>query len=86
MQGTMLWFNVDKGFGFIRTEEDERLYVAQSGFLPGHPPQSRCKGRAVSFERQAVEGDARAVGVAFVMKSEPRRARLRNARGGRALS
>jgi cold shock CspA family protein len=85
MQGTMLWFNVDKGYGFIRTEEDERLYVARSGFLPGHPPQPRCKGRRVSFERKAVEGDARAVAVTFVLQHEPRRARLRNVRGGRVL-
>jgi cold shock CspA family protein len=85
MQGTMLWFNVDKGYGFIRTEHDERLYVARSGFLPDHQPESRCKGREVTFERQAVEGDARAVEVSFVVQSEPRRARLRHARGGRSL-
>ena len=85
MQGTMLWFNVDKGYGFIRTEHDERLYVARSGFLPDHQPEPRCKGRRVRFERQAVEGDVRAVEVAFVVQSEPRRARLRSARGGRVL-
>ena len=85
MQGTMLWFNVDKGYGLIRTEDDERLYVACSGFLPGNMPQPRCKGRQVSFERQAVEGDARAVEVAFVLQGEPRRARLRNGRGARML-
>ena len=85
MQGTMIWFNVDKGYGYIRTEDDERLYVARSGFLPGQEPQPRCKGRQVSFERQALDGDARAVEVAFVVQGEPRRARLRNARGGRAL-
>jgi len=85
MQGTMIWFNVDKGYGFIRTEQDERLYVAASGFRPDHEPEPRCKGRQVSFERQAVEGEARAVEVAFVVQSDPRRARLRHARGGRAL-
>ena len=81
MQGTMLWFNVDKGYGFIRTEGDERLYVARSGFLPNHQPHPRCKGRQVSFERQATDGDVRAVEVAFVVQSEPRRARLRGGRG-----
>ena len=70
MQGKMLWFNIDKGFGFIRTEEDERLYVA---------------GKEVTFDRQAQEGDARAVNVAFPVQVEQRRARLRQGRGGRAL-
>jgi len=85
MQGTMIWFNVDKGYGFIRTEHDERLYVARSGFLPDHEPEPRCKGREVSFERHAGEGEVRAVQVAFVMPIDPRRARLRHARGGHAL-
>jgi len=85
MRGTMLWFNVDKGYGFIRTEDDERLYVARSGFRPDHQPAPRCKGRAVTFERQAFEGDVRAIEVAFVAQSDPRRARRRHAHEGRAL-
>lgn len=85
MQGKMLWFNIDKGFGFIRTETDERLYVARSGFAEGQVPTERCAGREVTFERQAEEGDARAVNVAFPVQLEQRRARLRQGRGGRAL-
>ncbi len=85
MLGTMLWFNVDKGYGFIRTEADERLYVARSGFLPGHQPGPRCKGRAVTFDREPEDGDPRAVNVSFVAREEPRRARLRSARGGHKL-
>jgi cold shock CspA family protein len=85
VEGTMLWFNLDKGYGFVQTEEDERLYVAGSGFLPGHEPRSRCKGRAVTFERQEREGDTRAINLAFVTNPEPRRARLRHVRGGSSL-
>jgi cold shock CspA family protein len=85
MQGTMLWFNLDKGHGFIWTEEGERLYVAHDGFLPDHQPEPRCKGRAVSFERETGDGEARAVNVSFVAREEPRRARLRAARGGHKL-
>jgi cold shock CspA family protein len=81
----MLWFNIDKGYGFIRTEGDERLYVARSDFLPDHQPALRSRGREVIFERREVEGDVRAVTVAFDVQSDPRRARLRHARGGRAL-
>ncbi len=85
MQGTMLWFNLDKGHGFIRTEDDERLYVARSGFLPGHQPEPRCKGRAVAFDRETGDDDPYAVNVSFVAREEPRRARLRTARGGHKL-
>jgi cold shock CspA family protein len=85
MEGTMLWFNVDKGYGFIQTEDDERLYVDRTGFLPEHDPAPRCKGRHVRFERCIVNDDVQAVGVSFTTQSEPRRARLRYARGGHAL-
>ena len=81
----MLWFNVDKGYGFIRTEAGERLYVAQSGFLPDHEPRPRCKGLEVSFQRQVREGDVRAAEVSFVRRDEPLRARLRTPRRGRAV-
>ncbi|HET7573234.1 MAG TPA: hypothetical protein VFJ77_11275 [Gaiellaceae bacterium] len=84
MQGTMLWFNDAKGYGLIRTEEDERLRVAGSGFLPGHAPEPRCKGQAVVFDRELGD-DPYAVNVAFVAREEPRRARLRAARGGQKL-
>ena len=85
MQGTIVWFNLDKGYGFIRTEQDERLYVARSGFVPEHAPTVRVAGREVSFDREAQEGDARAVNVVFPTAAEPRRARLRHQRGGSAL-
>ena len=85
MEGTMLWFNVEKGFGFIRTEGGERLYVARSDFVVEDEPGPRCKGRPVSFERRVEEGDTRAVSVSFVPEQEQRRARLRHSRGGRAL-
>ena len=80
MQGTMLWFNLDKGFGFIRTEEDERLYVALSGFGPDQSPAARCAGRDVRFDREVQEGDPRAVNVIFPIVADPRRARLRHQR------
>ncbi len=87
MEGSMLWFNVDKGYGYIQSDADERLYVDSSGFLPGHEPPPRCKGAAVTFERQPVEGEgeAHAIDVAFVVQGDSRRARLRHSRGGSSL-
>lgn len=85
MRGTMLWFNAEKGYGFIQTENDERLHVELAGFLPDHRPERRCKGRLVSFERETAAGEPRAVNVSFVEHADPRRARLRSARGGHKL-
>ena len=81
----MLWFNAEKGYGFIETENEERLYVAASGFRLDHEPMQRCKGREVSFDRVVAEGDTRAVNVAFLEAAPQRRARLRHARGGSSL-
>jgi cold shock CspA family protein len=85
MQGKMLWFNLDKGYGYIQTEHDERLYVARSGFLPDHQPERRCKGRSVRFDRRLNGDDSDAVNVSFVVEADARRARLRHSRGGRGL-
>jgi len=83
MQGAMIWFNIDRGYGFSRTEQNERLYVAHSGFAAGHRPELRCSGLEVRFDRQSAEGDARAVNVSFVTQATPRRARLRHAGAAR---
>jgi len=85
MHGTMLWFNLDKGHGYIRSEDDERLYVARDGFLAGQHPEGRCKGRAVTFDRETGADAPYATNVSFVERDDPRRARLRSSRGGSKL-
>ena len=35
MRGTMVWFNEEKGHGYISTETGERLYVSEQGFVDG---------------------------------------------------
>ena len=85
MQGTMLWFNLDKGYGFIHTDEGERLYVDSHGFLRDQAPKPRCKGREVTFRRHEQEGEPCAVEVSFVVRDQPLRARLRTPRIGRSL-
>jgi len=81
----MLWFNVDKGHGFIRTEDDERLYVARESFAADAELAAPCKGRAVTFDRELVDSDPQAVNVAFSEERESRRARLRRGRGSSSL-
>lgn len=73
----MLWFNEEKGHGFIRTEAGERLFVDWTGFVDGLPPVGRCAGKLVTFEREEDDEGSRAVGASLVELVEPRRARLR---------
>jgi hypothetical protein len=77
----MIWFNPDKRHGFIWTEEGERLLVESDGLLPDCVLPSRCRGLAVSFNREErVEDVPCAVGVAVVPLEAPRRARRRGSR------
>jgi hypothetical protein len=74
--GTMLWFNVTKDLGALRTEGGERLDVPGAAFSAGEKPIGRCVGRLVEFD--VLEGVVD--GVAFVPEPNPRRARLRHRR------
>ena len=77
----MLWFNLTKDHGFIRTEEDERLLVAGDGFAPGEKPEGRCAQKTVTFQIETNGGGERqARNVVFEQEVAARRARLR--RGG----
>jgi cold shock CspA family protein len=82
MQGTMLWFNEAEDYGFILTEEGERLSVLGTAFANGARPQGRCAEAAVTFEVTESNGRRQADGVTFVPEAATRRARLRR-RGGR---
>ena len=80
ISGDMLWFNNEKGHGFIETTAGDRLRVEGSGFRNG-PPEGRCAGMPVTFH---VAGDgeaARALDVAFPEDAAPRRARIRRSAG-----
>ena len=77
----MIWFNLAKDHGFIRTEEDERLLVAGDGFAPGEKPEGRCAQKTVTFQIETNGGGERqARNVVFEQEVAARRARLR--RGG----
>ena len=78
MHGEMLWFDEKKDFGFILTQDEERLYVHRSGFLPGQVPEGRCARTKVAFSRASLDGVAQAVSVTRVEEEAPRRARRRH--------
>jgi hypothetical protein len=85
MNGKMLWFNSDKGFGFIETAQGERLYVAEGGFMPGQVPVGRCAGLDVVFERVVDGGEPRAINALFPPEADTRRARRRQGGSARAF-
>jgi cold shock CspA family protein len=80
MRGEMIWFNVEKGFGFVRSEDGERLYVDVDGFAPGSEPAARCAGRMVEFERNEGAEGGFASSVRYSVAATPQRARLRRSR------
>ena len=80
MRGELLWFNETKNYGFIRTEDDERLYVHRSGFA-GEAPVGRCAGVKVTFERAdngGPEDAPQALNVKVDEEVNARRARRRH--------
>jgi hypothetical protein len=77
VNGTMLWFDEAKDYGYILTDEDERLYVDRDGFVDGAAPIGRCARRPVRFNIAERDGRRVAVGVVLVADEPPRRARRR---------
>ena len=75
MRGTMLWFDETKDFGFISTEEGERIYVHRSGFQAGEAPVGRCAGRPVELTATDDGAQRVAVEVSMVPDELNRRAR-----------
>jgi cold shock CspA family protein len=75
MQGSMLWFNEEKDYGFISTEEGERLYVHGTGFAGGVRPKGRCAGILVSFRVTQSGEERRAEATTVLEEVAPRRAR-----------
>jgi cold shock CspA family protein len=78
--GDMLWFNSEKGHGFIETEAGDRLRVDGSDFRNG-PPVGRVAGMAVTFRVMGDGDSARAQDVVFPDDAAPRRARIRRSAG-----
>jgi cold shock CspA family protein len=83
MRGQMLWFNEAKDYGFIMTDDGERLAVAGEGFAKGEKPEGRCAHKVVTFEVEESNGDRQAQNVVFEPEVVARRARMRS--GGRGI-
>jgi len=78
MRGKMLWFNEVKDYGFIMTDEGERLSVLGPAFANGARPVGRCADAIVSFQIDDTSGTRQAENVVFEVEAAPRRARMRS--------
>lgn len=57
MKGTVKWFNNEKGYGFITTEEGKDVFVHYSG-ITGEGYKALEQGQEVQFEvTQGTKGD-----------------------------
>jgi cold shock CspA family protein len=74
----MIWFDERREYGFISTEEDERLAVHGADFVGGAGPKGRCAGLEVTFVVTGSAGNRKAEEVVFVTEDAPRRARRRH--------
>lgn len=73
----MLWFDEAKDYGFILTDEGERLFVDRDGFVDGAAPVGRCAHLPVELHVAERDGRRIAVNVFLVPEKDQRRARRR---------
>ncbi len=78
MQGTLLWFNEEKGRGLIASADGEKIAVEGAAFPDGKAVAGRCKGLEVTFEVAPGELPCSAMEVTLVPHVAPRRARRRH--------
>jgi hypothetical protein len=78
VNGTMLWFDEAKDYGFILTDDGERLYVDRDGFVDRAAPVGRCARLPVRLTVSERDGRRIAIGVSLVSEEPHGRARRRS--------
>ncbi len=61
--GTVKWFNIEKGFGFISAENGEEVFVHHSNIKEKGPNRDLHEGESVSFDIQQAEKGPTAINV-----------------------
>jgi hypothetical protein len=77
VNGTMLWFDEAKDYGFILTDAGERLYVDRDGFVDRAAPVGRCARLPVRLSVAERDGARIAIEVSLVPEQSHGRARRR---------
>jgi cold shock CspA family protein len=80
VDGTMLFYNEEKDYGFIRTAEGERIAVHRASFVNGEAPVGRCAGLPVRLTPADTEDGRLATNVSIVVEADYGRARRRSSR------
>jgi hypothetical protein len=78
VRGAMLWFDEAKDYGFVLTEDGERLYVDRDGFVERAAPVGRCARLPVRLSVSERDGTRIAVDVSLVPEEAHGRARRRS--------
>ncbi len=64
-QGTVKWFNDQKGFGFITSEKGEDIFVHHSG-INSQGFKTLAEGAEVTFESERGDKGPRAINVTVI--------------------
>jgi hypothetical protein len=78
VKGAMLWFDEARDYGFILTEDDERLYVDRDGFVDRAAPVGRCARLPVRLTVSERDGARIAIDVSLLQEEPHGRARRRS--------
>jgi hypothetical protein len=78
VRGAMLWFDEAKDYGFVLTEQGERVRVDRDGFVEKAAPVGRCAGLPVQLTVTERDGTRIAVDVSLVPEETHGRARRRS--------
>lgn len=69
MNGTVKWFNNQKGYGFITDSDDKDIFVHYTGII-ADGFKSLTEGQAVTFDVIDTEKGRQAINVTVVTESE----------------
>ena len=64
--GTVKWFNVEKGFGFIEVEGEKDFFVHSSAILGNDSRKSLEEGQKVQFESEKGPKGLQAIDVSII--------------------
>ncbi|MBK5242272.1 cold-shock protein [Clostridium sp.] len=64
--GTVKWFNVEKGFGFIEVEGEKDIFVHSSAILGNESRKSLDEGQKVQFETEQGQKGLQAIEVSAI--------------------